>query len=110
MIGDLSIGPAREPARASVQGAGARSPGPAPAPAEPAETARVDPANAEVGRLKALLTDPGVRVSMHRDDPSGRVVLTVQDQATGRVVEQFPSEKMLRLYATLLESLIDQQI
>jgi hypothetical protein len=98
MIGDLSIGPAREPARASVQGAGARSPGPAPAPTEPAETARVDPANAEVGRLKALLTDPGVRVSMHRDDPSGRVV------------EQFPSEKMLRLYATLRESLIDQQI
>jgi uncharacterized FlaG/YvyC family protein len=109
MLGDLSIGPAQEP-RTAAPGVGVRSPGPASATTAPAETARAEPENTEVRRLKALLTDPSVRVSTHRDDQSGHVVLTVQEHETGRVVEQFPSDKMLRLYAALRESLIDEQI
>ncbi len=63
----------------------------------------------EAARLKALLTDPGMRVSTHHDDDSGRVVLRVQSLATGEVVEQIPSEELLRLYATLRQSLVDER-
>jgi uncharacterized FlaG/YvyC family protein len=62
----------------------------------------------EALRLKRLLSDPSVRVSTHHDDASGRVVLQVQQRATGQLVEQIPSERLLRLYAMIRESLVDE--
>ena len=62
----------------------------------------------EAARLKALLTAAHVQVSTHLDDTTGRFVLEVQSLATGEVVEQIPSEELLRLYATLRESLVDE--
>jgi hypothetical protein len=62
----------------------------------------------QAARLKALLTDPEVQVSMRLDDDSGHFVLQVHSLATGEVVEQIPSEELLRLYATLRESLVDE--
>lgn len=110
MTSDLSIGPAPKPAPTQVQGSGVKPSAPPPEEAAtPARTAQVDPEVVEAKRVKALLTDPGVRVSTHRDDPSGHVVMTVQDRRSGQVVEQFPSEKMLRLFTALRESLIDEQ-
>jgi FlaG protein len=63
----------------------------------------------EAQRLKALLTDPAMQVSTHHDDASGHFVLRVQDQATGELVEQIPADALLRLYAALRESLVDEQ-
>jgi hypothetical protein len=63
----------------------------------------------EAARLKALLTDPAMRVSTHHDDDSDRVVLRVESLTTGEVVEQIPSEELLRLYATLRRSLVDER-
>ena len=63
----------------------------------------------EAARLKALLTDPGMRVSTHHDDGSDRIVLRVESLTTGEVVEQIPSEELLRLYATLRQSLVDER-
>jgi FlaG protein len=63
---------------------------------------------AEAARLKALLTDPGVQVNMLRDEATGRTVLRVKDVSTGDVVDQIPSEELLRLYTTLRESLVDE--
>jgi hypothetical protein len=63
----------------------------------------------EAARLKALLTDPAMRVSTHHDDDSDRVVLRVQSLTTGEVVEQIPSEELLRLYATLRQTLVDER-
>jgi hypothetical protein len=62
----------------------------------------------KAARLKALLTAPEVQVSTHLDDASGRFVLQVHSLATGEVVEQIPSEELLRLYASLRESLVDE--
>jgi hypothetical protein len=67
------------------------------------------PEHQEVARLKGLLTDPDMRVSTHHDAASGRVVLQVQRGATGEVVEQLPSESLVRLYATMRKSLVDEQ-
>ncbi|MDF2782274.1 MAG: FlaG protein [Geminicoccaceae bacterium] len=50
-----------------------------------------------------------MRVSTHHDDDSDRVVLRVQSLSTGQVVEQIPSEELLRLYATLRQSLVDER-
>jgi uncharacterized FlaG/YvyC family protein len=36
-------------------------------------------------------------------------VLQVQSLATGEVVEQIPSEELLRLYASMRESLVDER-
>lgn len=63
----------------------------------------------EASRIKDLLTDPAMRVSTHRDDASGHLVLSVLDRETGEVVEQFPSDRLLNLFATLRESLVDEQ-
>lgn len=63
----------------------------------------------EALRLRALLTDPAVRVSTHRDDASGHLVMQVENRATGETVEQIPSETLLRLYTSIRERLIDQQ-
>jgi FlaG protein len=62
----------------------------------------------EAARLKALLTDSDVQVSTHLDEPSGRFVLQVESLTTGEVVEQIPSEELLRLYASLREPLVDE--
>ena len=63
---------------------------------------------AEAARLKSLLTDPGVQVNMLRDEATGRTVLRVKDVTTGEVVDQIPSDELLRLYATMRESLVDE--
>ncbi len=62
----------------------------------------------EAARLKALLTHPEVQVSTHLDDATGRIVLQVESLSTGEVVEQIPSEELLRLYASLRELLVDE--
>jgi hypothetical protein len=63
----------------------------------------------EAARLKALLTDATMRVSTHHDEASDRVVLCVESRTTGEVVEQIPSEELLRLYTMLRQSLIDER-
>ena len=64
----------------------------------------------EARRLKALLTDPAMQVSTHHDEASGHIVLRVHDQATGELIEQFPAEELLRLYAALRETLLDERV
>lgn len=68
------------------------------------------PQQHEVARLKSLLTDPKMRISTHHDPASGQVVLQVQRESTGELVEQIPSGKLLRLYAMMRESLVDEQV
>jgi uncharacterized FlaG/YvyC family protein len=63
----------------------------------------------EAGRLKALITDPGLRVSIRQDEASGRVVMQVVSRATGEVVDQIPAEELLRLYSALREPLLDER-
>jgi len=63
----------------------------------------------EATRLRALVTDPGLRVSLHQDEASGRVVMQVVSRGTGEVVEQIPAEELLRLYSALRESLLDER-
>lgn len=109
MIGDLTIASTPEPPRNPAQGTGVRVPASTPVATAPGEGAPADSEQLEASRIKALLTDPGVRVSTHRDDRSGHVVMTVQDRHTGQVVEQFPSDKLLRLYASIRETLVDEQ-
>jgi flagellar protein FlaG len=124
MNGDLAIAPKpavveRAPALAKVPSSGARS-----APRNPsAELARTGSAAAdnpgqlqgdqqEGARLKALITDPNHRLSTQPDAVTGRVVLRVEDRATGELVEQYPAEELLRLYAAMRDSLgglVDQQ-
>ena len=83
--------------------------------AEPRSTAGPGRPNTEepsAARLKALLSDPSVRVRAHRDDASARLVLQVLDRTTGEVIEQYPPDQLLRFYAALRESLgalIDQR-
>jgi uncharacterized FlaG/YvyC family protein len=63
-------------------------------------------------RLRALLADPTVQVSAHRDEPSARLVLQVRDRATGEIIEQYPPDQLLRFYAAMRESLgalVDQR-
>ena len=69
----------------------------------------IDPNRLQAVRLKALITNPGVRVSMHQDEASGRVVMQVVSRGTGQVVEQIPAEELLRLYSALREPLLDQR-
>jgi FlaG protein len=118
MHGDLSIAP-RTTALDLAPGAGRARPavngpiaGGSFAPlqdgAELPQLARGDQPLA-AARLRALLTDPGMRVSTHHDDDSDRVVLRVESLTTGKVVEQIPSEELLRLYATLRQSLVDER-
>lgn len=124
MNGDLAIAPKpavveRAPAIAKVPSSTTRS-----APRNPsAELARAGSAAAdnpgqlqgdqqEGARLKALITDPNHRLSTQPDEVTGRVVLRVEDRATGELVEQYPAEELLRLYAAMrgsLGGLVDQQ-
>ena len=112
MSGDLSISPqpARHDPAASL--ATARPSGPSlrddvgsPAVAAEPELGQL----AEAVRLKRLLTDPAMQVSTFRDEAADRTVLQVQSRATGEVIEQIPSEALLRLYSTMRESLVDER-
>jgi hypothetical protein len=117
MKGELSIAP---PPPALELARGIRL---APAsPPRPAAGSGVDPAqldlrdalapteaeHTEAARLKRLLTDPAMRVSTHHDEASGHVVLRVQSLSTDEVVEQIPSDRLLQLYASLRETLVDE--
>ena len=68
----------------------------------PARAAVEEP---NAARPKALLADGTLRIRAHRDDASARLVLQVLDRATGEMIEQYPPEQLLRLYAALRESL-----
>jgi FlaG protein len=112
MYGDLSItsrAPRQElAASASGAHAAAISPSlPDGAGARVSPEAGASPP-AEAARLRALLTDPAMRVSTHHDEVSGRTVLEVQSRDTGELIEQIPSEALLRLYATMREPLVDE--
>ena len=77
-------------------------------------TARQSPAadagqQIEVAHLRTLLTDPAMRVSTHEEEASGRTVLEVRSRATGEVIEQIPSEALLRLYAAMGEPVVDER-
>jgi uncharacterized FlaG/YvyC family protein len=58
--------------------------------------------------LKALIANQDTQVRTYRDENSGRPVLQVTDKRTGVVVEQYPSEELLRLYAAMREPFVDQ--
>ncbi len=58
--------------------------------------------------LRALIGNKNMQLKTYHDDASGRSVLEVSDQATGKVVSQYPSDELLRLYAALREPLFDQ--
>jgi uncharacterized FlaG/YvyC family protein len=75
-----------------------------------AERPRADDSDRlEATRLRALVTDPGVRVSLRQDEASGRVVVQVVSRGTGEVVDQIPAEELLRLYSALREPLLDER-
>jgi hypothetical protein len=63
----------------------------------------------EATRLRALVTDPGLRVSLRPDEASGRVVMQVVSRGTGEVIDQIPAEELLRLYSALREHLLDER-
>lgn len=105
---DLAPGARRAPsgpAQPSTRNLTIQPPAATPPPVLVPAVARQD----ETMRLRSLLTDPGVHVNMVHDQESGRTVLRVQDATTGEVVDQIPSEELLRLYATMRESLIDER-
>ena len=70
------------------------------------QTAIADRQKAE--QLKAFIGDANFRLSTYHDQDSGRSILEVRDQTTGDVVSQYPSEELIRLYAALRQSLVDQ--
>jgi FlaG protein len=80
-----------------------------PAPTTPPVLVPAVARQDETARLRSLLTDPRMHVNMVRDQASGRTVLSVKDATTGEVVDQIPSEELLRLYATMRESLVDER-
>lgn len=59
-------------------------------------------------QLKAFIGDSNMRLSTYHDEVSGRSILEVRDQVTGDVVSQYPSEELIRLYAALRQSFVDQ--
>lgn len=62
--------------------------------------------NAET--LRALISDKNTQLRTYHDEASGHSVLEVSDQATGKVINQYPSDELLRLYAALREPFVDQ--
>ena len=117
MSGDLSITPPPGARDLSARAAGPHATAPRPGARDDGASARAlqsaappDPIDqTEAARLRTLLTDPAMQVSTHRDNASGRSVLQIQSRATGEIVEQIPSEALLRLYATLREALVDER-
>ncbi len=86
-------------------------------PAEFRSQALVDPTvrgdygdRQKAEQLRAYIADDAVRLSTYHDEESGRSVLEVRDQTTGDVVTQYPSEELVRLYAALRSSLVDQRV
>ena len=67
---------------------------------------RADRQKAE--QLKAFIGDANMQLSTYHDEASGRSILEVRDQVTGDVVSQYPSEELIRLYASLRQTLVDQ--
>ena len=118
MSGDLSI-TAQPPGRDLAAGAGGarlpvtRSTTPDRVVVAPVAASQAAAADArqplEAAHLRTLLTDPAMRISTHHDDASGRTILQVQNHATGEVIEQIPSEALLRLYAAMRDSLVDER-
>lgn len=109
MIGDVSLPPPRPRLDAAAAALAPREPpvtggGPPPPAASPPPAAELE----EARRLKGLLSDPDMQVSTHYHEPSGHVVMQIQSRATGDVVDQIPSETLLRLFAALRESLVDE--
>jgi len=118
MNGDLSIASQRPGRELAADLAGVRAPVVRPSPPEGGGAAPADlqrsaaaeaGAQAEAAHLRTLLTDPARRVSTHEDEGSGRTVLEVRSRATGEVIEQIPSEALLRLYAAMREPLVDER-
>ena len=107
------IGPVQAPSTLAPRGAssspdeGPAATAVAPAPAEPVSGDAAD--RGRIERLRALLTDSSTRVSMHQDDRSGRMVMQVQDRESGEVVEQIPSDELLRLFAAMRQPLVDRR-
>ena len=60
-------------------------------------------------QLKAFVNDDNMRLRTYHDESSGRSILEVREQTTGRVVSQYPSEELIRLYASLRQSLVDRR-
>ena len=69
-------------------------------PAQPEDPADVPEANL----LKAQLRDPALRVTSFRDEASGHFVIEVADRTSGEVVDQYPPERLLRLFAAMREA------
>lgn len=59
-------------------------------------------------RLRTQIGDKNMQLRTYHDEASGRSVLEVSDQTTGKVVNKYPSDELLRLYAALREPLVDQ--
>jgi uncharacterized FlaG/YvyC family protein len=103
----------RAPAAAHASMTGRPHLGAQPQPSREVTVDRLRPEDAdrlEARRLKALVSDPGLRISMYQDEASGRVVMQVVSRATGEVVEQIPAEALLRLYSALREPLLDERV
>jgi uncharacterized FlaG/YvyC family protein len=108
MIGEVIVSnPRAVPDRTTKRPPPQALPRPAtpPTPQTPASTSSDE---LEARRLKSLLSNPEMRVSTHYDEASGYLVMQVQSRATGEVVDQIPTEALLRLSASLRESLVDQ--
>ncbi len=77
-----------------------------PAAAEEAQPATVsnrldEQTKADADQLKARITSPAMRVTTFQDETTGRPVLRIEDRQTGDLVEQYPSERLLRLFAAM---------
>ena len=59
-------------------------------------------------KLRAQIVDQNMHLRTYHDEATGRSVLEVSDQATGKVVNKYPSDELLRLYAALRESFVDK--
>ncbi len=115
--------PSTSPARSPGVATSAPDHGPA-LRLDPSQTAPLEASHGQVGghevrtsdtedlkkaeTLRALIGNKNMQLKTFHDDASGRSVLEVSDQATGKVVSQYPSDELLRLYAALREPLFDQ--
>ncbi|MEZ5931399.1 MAG: flagellar protein FlaG [Alphaproteobacteria bacterium] len=60
-------------------------------------------------QLREFVASEKFNLRTYHDEGSGRQIVEVRDQTTGDVVTQYPSEELVRLYASLRQSLVDQQ-
>jgi hypothetical protein len=118
MSGDLSITPQRSGRDLAAAAGATRAPVARPSAPDGVGVAALSPQQGvaadasqqiEAAHLRTLLTDPAMRVSTHQDEASGRTILQVRSRATGEVIEQIPSEALLRLYAAMREPLVDER-